>query len=1100
VVRRRATGRSNAAQFGQTGVRAKLSFGAALALAIGLLAVVLSATATAAEQVEVASFGTPGSEAGQLSSPGGVAVDQSSGDFYVADGENQRVDKFGPRGEFLLAWGWGVADGGEELQTCTTTCEAGLGGSGVGQMESPRGIAVAPGGDVYVMSTGDGRVQRFSPSGELEDEFGGYGEGEEQFSFGMPEANGIAVDSSGRVFVADQGHKPNARVAIFNSAGTLIGAVQNLPNRRLESFGALAIGPDDELLVGSIAEGGVYVYSAAGAFERLIGRGLTVIAVTVNPDNGNVLVESTKGFSPTTYTLSEFLPSGRLVGAEALAVASSETSFHASIGLAYDANPAADVPGSLPGLVLAADANGSRVLGLAEATPEKPTVSGVGVGGNNGDGINVNGTVEPRGLATEYFVRWGATPAYGQTSPRTALPANRKAEHATVHLFGLTPGTTYHYSLVAVNALGEEASADQAFTTLAAGSPFALPDGRAYELVSQNKGNNDVEAHGLATADGGAVSFTSLNGLPGAEVGALLGASVATRGAAGWATTPASAATENEATILAAAPLAFSADLRQDLVQSTLNLTGNAPRGNNIFLRTNPSAPGQPAGEQLVTPETGRYNCPNEPLPVMAGASADFSHLFFTDGAALTPDSTPIEGVSECALPQLYEWSGGTLRNVGILPGESTPSPTGATVAAGGGMVSADGSTVFFNARPEVETSAGPVPTQLYVRTGGRTVRVSEPRIPTAEPNAQGAKFQAASADGSVVYFTTATRLTADASPAGADLYRYVVASGELTDLTPDQTDPGGAEARQAVTTPDGGLIYFGAAGALAPGATPEGSNLYRMRIGAAPEFIGELAPNDSMVSTSPFQPVQLETRMTADGNVLLLASAATLGSGAEETGTTEIYRYVAGQGFTCVSCADRGEAVSGAQVKSPGFPGSPGGNVLSADGSRVFFETADALVPQDNNGKLDVYEWEGGQVHLISTGSSGEESNLLDADPSGADVFFTTRQQLVKADQDEKVDVYDARVGGGFAEAAPVGPPCEAEACRPPSAAAPPAAQLGSRSFVGPKNKKPARKKHGKKKHAKHRKKQQKHKHQKKKAKHHKHQHGKQHSTGKRG
>ena len=55
-----------------------------------------------------------------------------------------------------------------------------------------------------------------------------------------------------------------------------------------------------------------------------------------------------------------------------------------------------------------------------------------------------------------------------------------------MHLQGLLPGTTYHYRVVAVNALGEThiEGPDQTFTTQAAGAAFTLPDGRQWEMVT----------------------------------------------------------------------------------------------------------------------------------------------------------------------------------------------------------------------------------------------------------------------------------------------------------------------------------------------------------------------------------------------------------------------------------------------------------------------------------------------------------------------------------------------------------------------------------------------------------------------------------------
>ncbi len=70
------------------------------------------------------SFGEAGSGAGQLSTPQGVAVD-SSGNVWVSERDNNRVDEFGPEGKFKLAFGWGVKDGKEEAEVCSEACRAG---------------------------------------------------------------------------------------------------------------------------------------------------------------------------------------------------------------------------------------------------------------------------------------------------------------------------------------------------------------------------------------------------------------------------------------------------------------------------------------------------------------------------------------------------------------------------------------------------------------------------------------------------------------------------------------------------------------------------------------------------------------------------------------------------------------------------------------------------------------------------------------------------------------------------------------------------------------------------------------------------------------
>jgi hypothetical protein len=161
----------------------------------------------------------------------------------------------------------------------------------------------------------------------------------------------------------------------------------------------------------------------------------------------------------------------------------------------------------------------------------------------------------------------------------------------------------------------------------------------------------------------------------------------------------------------------------------------------------------------------------------------------------------------------------------------------------------------------------------------------------------------------------------------------------------------------------------------------------------------------------------------------------------------------------------------------------------FSASGDQAFFETPEALVPEDTNGQIDcpssgtgvqrypacndVYEWEAagagacqegspayspinsGCIYLLSSGKSPFPSLFADASASGEDVFFFTRQGLVGQDKDELQDVYDARIGGGLASQNPVvSLPCEStEACHGPAPAAPAEAGPATPTFVGPGN-----------------------------------------------
>ena len=150
-------------------------------------------------------FGSLGRGDGQLwresgRGPTGIAIDRD-GNVYVADTWNHRIEKFGADGAFLAKWG----NYSNLVSSPPMTDRAGFFG--------PRGIAIAPNGEVYVTDTGNGRVVVFDQGGAFLREFGSKGKGPDQ----LDEPVGIAVSADGsRVYVADSN---NARVSVFDPQG-----------------------------------------------------------------------------------------------------------------------------------------------------------------------------------------------------------------------------------------------------------------------------------------------------------------------------------------------------------------------------------------------------------------------------------------------------------------------------------------------------------------------------------------------------------------------------------------------------------------------------------------------------------------------------------------------------------------------------------------------------------------------------------------------------------------------------------------------------------------------------------------------------------------
>jgi tripartite motif-containing protein 71 len=135
----------------------------------------------------------------------------------VADTANHRVEEFNSSGTFTEAIGWGVTNGKEEFQICTTTtCKAGIKGTGNGQFEEPTGIAFDASGHLWVADSEleHGRIEEFTSKGEFVKQIKTEKHGEPGEA---PSA--ITIDSSGNPWVIEASEKS---VEEFSPEGALL--------------------------------------------------------------------------------------------------------------------------------------------------------------------------------------------------------------------------------------------------------------------------------------------------------------------------------------------------------------------------------------------------------------------------------------------------------------------------------------------------------------------------------------------------------------------------------------------------------------------------------------------------------------------------------------------------------------------------------------------------------------------------------------------------------------------------------------------------------------------------------------------------------------
>lgn len=400
------------------------------------------------------------------------------------------------------------------------------------------------------------------------------------------------------------------------------------------------------------------------------------------------------------------------------------------------------------------------------------------------------------------------------------------------------------------------------------------------------------------------------------------------------------------------------------------------------------------------------------------GRSDDGRHVLFLSYAQLTSETTTGS--------TLYESVDGAVRHVGFLP-DGTPASdvraatrhwwTGDVASHRASQsISSDGSRIYWLAV-----------NSLYLREDGvRTLPVSVSERTGDAGTVGPGTFLGATRDGATAYFYSDAELTDDAVT-GGNLYRWDREKPEGQRLTrlplPGPVEVSAINLR--ILSEDGSRLYFESSSRLHPSAGAAG-NLY-VWDGSELRFVASIG----------HAPGLTRVRVSRDGRFAAFASSNDI-AGARLNGRVGIYRYDAVTGeIACASCVDDdgslGDAEFQPQFARYGVGLIPGSHVNPrniTDDGRVIFQTTAALVPHDTNDNFDVYEFDGEQTHLISSGT-GDGSELVDNTPDGNSIFFVTSESLVPHDTDGGYpDVYVARAGGGFS-APPAWAPCAGDDCQ---------------------------------------------------------------------
>jgi hypothetical protein len=900
--------------------------------------------------------GIAGAEDGQFDEPTDIAVNEASGEIYVLDQGNGRVQILGHDEKYVSQF-----DGSETPAKAfafgTEPLSGGIAVDNSCFVKKLSGAACAAAdpsdGDVYVTDPGNHVVDKFAAGGsylgQLEEACGAASCPAFEFtSIDTITPAGVSVDTSGAVWAYQEANHASGSVDSFTS-----GEPNKLAStRQLENVGSFvcpgfAVDSEDRL------------YALRATNECTRSHRVSQFSST---SGNNALIhpfapEETSAVAVDQSSDEVFLDNIGTVGAFS-STASQQQRF--GLGDIQDGTGlSVNHENSTDSTVYVADASANRIDVFGPEPPGPPSVEDESLTNVTANSARLQAEVNPHGSSTEFHFQYGrcvtastcASSSYESTIP---IPDEGAGNDFEIHSVSanpqdLQPGATYHFRVIVQNELSAAGTfvegAEQTFKTQV-GGVFELPDERAWEMVSPPEKDGaafqPIGAPGIvqAASSGDAITYLADAPTEADPPGNAANSQVLSRRtSSGWNSQD--IAPPHQSAI--GQPVGngqeyrfFSSDLSVGVVQRfgafTPSLSSQASEQTPYLASLSQSCLlGRLSGcfDPLVSacPEEGEAcapgvaehanaaagsvfgeegQCPGKKGlcgPVFAGATPDLSQIVLNSPAPLLGGSVK-EG--------LYEWSGARLSLLSVLPaGEGGAAIAGVlgerSARDARGTISADGSRVVWM------SNGGSPHLYLYEAAKEESIRL--------DPGLSGTpEFQLASADTSKVLFTE-----------NGDLYEYDVQGEELHRLT----EGAGVIGRLPGASEDGSYVYFVANGALAAGAvsgTCSGHeptagaecNLYELHdgaVGLVAVLSGEDEPDWSLTLTA------MTTRVSPNGRYLAFMSNEPL-SGYDNRDALsgqrdeEVFLYDAsgaagGGNPACVSCDPTGARPTGQEYQT---------------------------------------------------------------------------------------------------------------------------------------------------------------------------------------
>ncbi|HKM82700.1 MAG TPA: C1 family peptidase, partial [Candidatus Acidoferrum sp.] len=404
----------------------------------------------------VAGSGTAGfagdgaaASAAELNQPAGVAVD-SAGNLYVADQGNQRIRK---------------VDTGGNISTVAGNGTAGFGGDGAAataaELNQPVGVAVDSAGNLYVADQGNQRIRKVDTSGNIS-------------TVASISNAGVAVDSAGNLYVADQGNQRIRKVDTGGNISTVAG--NGIAGFAGDGAAATAAELNQPAGVAVDSAGNLYVADQSNQCIRkvdvtrsMLSFGMTNVGQASSPQTiqiSNVGTAPLNFIAPSNSITAFSFPSNfqsQIVGNDCVTGTALAVGATCSLGVAFA--PAAPGGNPLTGTLTVNDdaSNSQQAVGLTGSTTGTgPTItsasSAIFTVGTSG-----NFTVTTTGLPTPSITENGALPSglnfvdHGDgTGALSGTPASGTAGAYTITIAasnGVSPNATQNFTVNVLNNL-----------------------------------------------------------------------------------------------------------------------------------------------------------------------------------------------------------------------------------------------------------------------------------------------------------------------------------------------------------------------------------------------------------------------------------------------------------------------------------------------------------------------------------------------------------------------------------------------------------------------------------------------------------------------